>query len=93
MTDFHISDINLLAVLVAWIIHIAMGLVWFQPKLFGNEWSRLTGKEMKPAPKWIIPAFIGHLVMIFVLAILIKVTGLGTGPGGLYPYSYHQIGI
>jgi hypothetical protein len=83
MTDFHISDLNLLAILVAWIIHIVMGMLWFQPKLFGNEWSRLTGKEMKPSSKWIIPGLIGHLFMIFVLAVLIKVTGSGTGPGGL----------
>jgi len=35
----------------------ASGLLWFQPKLFGNEWSKLTGKELKPAKKWIILAW------------------------------------
>jgi hypothetical protein len=58
MINFNFSDINLLAVLVAWIIHVVMNLVWFLPGLFGNEWTRLTGKEMKPSPKWVIPGFI-----------------------------------
>jgi UDP-N-acetylmuramyl pentapeptide phosphotransferase/UDP-N-acetylglucosamine-1-phosphate transferase len=83
MNNFHFSEINLLAILVAWIIHIALGLIWFQPKLFGNEWSRLTGKEMKPAPQWIIPAFLGHLVMILVLAVIINLTNSYTGLDGL----------
>jgi hypothetical protein len=49
MINFQLSNINILAVFVAWIIHIVMGLVWFRPELFGNEWSRLTGKELNPA--------------------------------------------
>ncbi len=55
MNNLHFTDINFYAVFVAWIIHTASGLLWFQPKLFGNEWSKLTGKELKPAKKWIIP--------------------------------------
>jgi hypothetical protein len=51
MNQFQFSDINYLAVLVAWIVHIAMGLIWFHPNLFGKEWSRLTDKELKPAKK------------------------------------------
>lgn len=83
MINLHLSEINFLAVLVAWIIHIAMGLIWFQPVLFGKEWSKLTGKDLKPAPKWNIPGFIGHLLMIIVLAILIKITNTTSGAGGL----------
>jgi hypothetical protein len=83
MTNFQFEDINFLAVFVAWVIHIAMGLIWFRPELFGKEWSRLTGKELKPAKKWIIPGFIGHLLMIFVLAILIKLSNSNSGLSGL----------
>jgi len=83
MINFHFSEINLLAVLVAWIIHIVMGLIWFQPGIFGKEWSKLTGKDLKPASKWIIPGFIGHLLMIIILAILIKLTNSTSGAGGL----------
>jgi hypothetical protein len=64
-------------------IHIVMGLIWFHPRLFGNEWSKLTGKELKPESKWIIPGLIGHLLMVFVLAILIKLTHSDSGLSGL----------
>ena len=77
------SDINLYAVFVAWIIHIGMGLLWFQPKLFGNKWSELTGQQLKPASKWIVPGFLGHLVMVIVLAVLIDHANCNSGPSGM----------
>jgi len=40
MNNFLFTDINLYAVFIAWIIHTVSGLLWFQPKLFGNEWSK-----------------------------------------------------
>jgi hypothetical protein len=83
MNNIYLTDINLYAVLVAWIIHIATGLLWFQPKLFGREWSKLTGKELQPAKNWIIPGFAGHLVMIFVLVIIMKLANINNGPSGL----------
>ena len=83
MNNLHFTDINLYAVFAAWIIHTASGLLWFQPKLFGNEWSKLTGKELKPAKKWLIPGLVGHLAMVFVLVIIIKMANIGNGLGGL----------
>jgi len=83
MKPFQFSAINYLAVLVAWIVHIVMGLIWFRPELFGNEWSKLTGKELKPAKKWLIPGLIGHLLMILILVILIKLANANTGFGGM----------
>ena len=83
MNQFQFSDINYLAVLVAWIVHIVMGLIWFRPELFGNEWSKLTGKELKPAKKWLLPGLIGHLLMILVLVILIKLANANTGFSGM----------
>jgi hypothetical protein len=84
MVSLSFSDINVLAVLIAWVIHIIMGLIWFSPVLFGKEWSRLTGKELAPDHKWIVPGFIGHLLMILVLALLIKHTNATTGFSGLF---------
>jgi hypothetical protein len=83
MNNFYLTDINLFAVFVSWIIHIVSGLLWFQPKLFGNEWSNLTGKELKPSKKWVIPGLVGHLAMVFVLVIIIKMANIGNGLGGL----------
>jgi Na+/proline symporter len=83
MINFQFTDINLFAVLLASIIHIVLGLIWFQPILFGNIWSKLTGKDLKPASFWIIPMIIGHFLMIFVLVILIKLANSNNGLGGL----------
>jgi hypothetical protein len=83
MKNLNLTDINMLAVFVAWIVHIALGLIWFQPKLFGNEWSKLTGKELKPAKKWIIPGLAGHLAMVLVLVIIIMLANINNGLGGL----------
>ena len=76
MNTLHFTELNFYAVFAAWIIHTVSGLLWFQPRLFGNEWSRLTGKELKPAKKWIIPGLVGHLVMVFVLVIIIKMANV-----------------
>jgi hypothetical protein len=84
MMNIQFSEFNLWAVFAAWVVHIVMGLIWFSPKLFGNEWTRLTGKELKPASQWIIPGFIGHLVMVFVLVVLIKLTHSSDGLGGMF---------
>jgi hypothetical protein len=84
MNHFQLSEINYLAVIVAWIVHIVMGLIWFRPELFGKEWSRLTGKDLTPAKKWLIPGLIGHLLMIFVLITLIKLANANNGISGMY---------
>ena len=83
MNTLHFTDINLYAVFVAWIFHTVSGLLWFQPKLFGNEWSKLTEKELKPAKKWLIPGLVGHLSMVFVLVIIIKMANIDNGLGGV----------
>jgi hypothetical protein len=84
MVQLQLSSINCLAVLLAWIVHIVLGLIWFRPELFGNEWSKLTGRELKPAKQWLIPGLIGHLLMILVLVILIKLTRATTGGQGIF---------
>jgi len=84
MNTLHFTELNFYAVVTAWIFHTISGLIWFQPKLFGKEWSKLTGKELKPAKKWIIPGLVGHLAMVFVIVIIIKMANVGSGLGGLF---------
>ena len=81
MDNFHFTEINFYAVFAAWVIHVVTGLLWFQPKLFGNEWSKLTGKELKPAKKWLVPGLVGHMGMVFVLVIIIKMANIDNGLG------------
>ncbi len=78
-----LAGVNYLAVFVAWFVHIILGLIWFSPRLFGNEWVKLTGKEMKPAMNWLVPMLFGHLAMVLVLIVLIKLASITTGTGGV----------
>ena len=76
-------DINLAAVLVAGIVHMIIGLMWFMPKLFGNAWVELTGKEMKPANRWIAAGIIAHLVMALALAVIVNLANATSVFGGI----------
>jgi hypothetical protein len=78
-----LSNLNLLAVLIAGLVHTLIGLIWFMPKLFGNLWVELTGKEMKPALQWIPAGLIGHLVMALVLAVIVKLANVTNVVGGM----------
>lgn len=78
-----LSGINLWAVLVAGIAHTIIGLIWFTPKLFGNLWVELTGKEMEPARRWIPAGLIGHQVMAFILALIVNLANVNNLVGGM----------
>lgn len=66
------ANLNWLAVLVAGVLHIVVSLIYFQPIFFGNAWVQLTGKEMKPAAKWMPAGVLAHLVCVLVLAIIVN---------------------
>jgi hypothetical protein len=83
MTGLEWPHINFAAVFVVWIVHIIMGLVWFHRRLFGTLWTRLTGRDLEPAAPWIVPGFLGHLAMAFVLAALIELAQAHTAAGGM----------
>ncbi len=72
------SDLNWLAVFVAWVIHVVISLLWFQPALFGKTWVMLSGKEMKPATQWIPVGFLAHLVAVLALAVIIYLANATT---------------
>lgn len=78
-----LSGINFLAVLVAGVVHMATGLIWFAPRLFGRAWVQLTGKDLKPAREWLVAGALGHLAIAFVLALLVRLAGVTTGMGGV----------
>jgi len=75
-------NVNVLAVIVAGLIHIVYGLVWYSNFLFGKAWTELTGQEMKPAPAWMAPTALGHLAAAYVLAVIINLANAGTLAAG-----------
>ncbi len=88
-----ILHINLLAVLIAGITHLILNLVWFMPVLFGRAWEELTKKDMKPAPRWIPAAILGHLLITLILAALINLAGAATILDGMLVAGMAWIGF
>lgn len=81
-----LAGINWLAVIVAAILNMALGALWYSRLLFGNLWMKAIGKSMDElggAATGYIVTFIGSLVAAFVLALLVNSLGIATWSGGL----------
>jgi hypothetical protein len=83
------GSVNWLAVLVAGVINLVVGAVWFSPSLFGKTWmkelgmkesDRMGGSEMG---KTYGITFVGALVMAFVTALVVRAAGADTVAEGL----------
>lgn len=80
--------INLLAALVAGIINMVVGAIWYAPAVFGKTWARELGmKENAPMSANMAQAygitFIGALIMGYVLALVLGYTGASTTSEGI----------
>ena len=76
-------SVNFVAVIVAAFAQMIVGAIWYAPPVFGKMWMKLTGisqKEIdaqkKQMPKTYIFAFVGALIMAYILAILLSLTGV-----------------
>ncbi len=78
-----ISNINWWAVIVAWIVHVLISLLWFMPALFGKAWVKLTGKDMKPATRWMPAGLLAHFAAVFGLAVIVKLADATTVVEGI----------
>lgn len=81
-------QINYMALVVAAVINMALGAMWFGP-LFGKAWLKTVGmsKESMNAKgaqmaKIYIAAFVGALAMAYVLAYFVQVAGQATAGTG-----------
>lgn len=73
-TDF---NLNYIAILVAALIYMVVGALWYSPKLFGKTWMKNMGyrkEEIQGAGVAYAGAFVGALVTAFVLALFIHQT-------------------
>jgi hypothetical protein len=78
-----ISHLNWLAVIVLWIAHVVISLLWYQPALFGKAWVNLSGKELKPATQWFPAGLAAHFVCVFALAVIVNLANATTFVEGL----------
>jgi len=80
-------SINWWAVLVAAVINMAVGAVWYSPMLFGKEWSKLIGKKMEDMRKNAGPGYaistVGALIEAWVLAHFVIYAGSNTALRGV----------
>ena len=66
-------DINFLAVLVAALVPMAMGFIWYNPKVLGNAWMKAAGldeEKLKGANMAVI--FSVSFVLSFLLAFFVQ---------------------
>ena len=88
-----LSNINIVAVLVAGFAHMAVSLIWFRPELFGKQWMELTKQDMKPARQWIPAGIIGHVVTALTLAVLVYLANATTMVEGIIVGAFVWLGF
>lgn len=85
-------DVNFVAILVAALANMILGMIWYSPSAFGTMWMELAGlkpknkKEEQAMKEGMVPAMAGgfviSLVMAYVLFQLTNLLGLATAVEG-----------
>src|SRR6266540_78443 len=79
--------INYLAVLIAGVVNMAIGMFWYSPVMFAKTWMASLGKtpedfkQASAGPIYVLNT-VASLVTAYVLAMVIKIAGEGTAVGG-----------
>lgn len=77
--------VNYLAVLVAGIVGLVAGMIWYAPFLFGSVWAKLSKAKMKKegmAAKYLF-ALVKTLIMSLFIALFLEWIGVVTIGGGM----------
>lgn len=85
--DLHDLNINYLAVIVAAIVNIVLGILWYSPIAFGEMWAKehhiSLSSMKKPTPEQHLKSVIISLIMAFVFAILLSWLNIHTPVEGM----------
>lgn len=79
-------DVHWLAVIVAAVVNMGLGYVWYSKSLFGKQWAKLTGRkieEMSGGSTGYGVATVGALVQSWILAHFVIYAGSDTFWRGL----------
>jgi len=68
------SSINIIAVFVASFVCMAIGFIWYSPKVFGLQWMRLVEKS-KDMKKAFGIGFTATFINMFFIAMLLQIVG------------------
>lgn len=89
------TDVNWLAVVVATVVNMFVGFLWYGP-LFGGRWMQLIGKRMEDIESdnsmYVISA-VCALVSAYVLAVIVGASGAGGLIGGALIGAFVWVGI
>ena len=96
MGDSMEAVINYWAILVSAILAQCIGALWYSKWLFAERWQKLVKldwKKMKPTPKPFVVAFVGTLLMAYILAQFIFYAEATTWIMGLETAAWLWIGF
>lgn len=89
--------INYLALVVAAVTKISIGMVWYSPLLFGAAWSKLTNctpDQMKSRmPKLLVGDLLSTFVMAFVLVHAVHYAGANSAALGAAVGFFNWLGF
>lgn len=71
---------NILALVVAALVPMVVGFIWYHPKLFGNAWMRVAGLTEEQIKTGNMPMIFG-LSFLFSLMMALNMHGLSTHDG------------
>jgi len=87
-------EVNYIAILIAAIVSMALGFLWYSPALFGKRWMKLMGytsESMKAAQKEMGKMYIVSLVLTLITAyVLSHIIALSTN---FYNYNPLMTGL
>src|SRR5690606_28557015 len=80
--------INYWAVLVVWVLYMAVGAWWYSTAGFAKQWTKHTGIDIlkiptKQANSIIMSVAVSSLVQAFALAVVLNSLGVTTASDGL----------
>lgn len=74
-------DINIWAVIVAAVVNMVVGYVWYSKALFASEWAKAVGKKMEDMSgggSGYALTMVGSLVQAWILGVLVHWRGADT---------------
>lgn len=83
-----LSGVNYWAVLVVWLLYMAVGAWWYSTAGFASQWTKHTGIDILKIPtsranKIILSVAASSLLQSFVLAVVFNSLGVDTISNGL----------
>jgi hypothetical protein len=89
--------INWWALLVAVVVRMVLGGIWYSPLLFFNRWKALTGRSdadmNSRMPMLLAVDLVSSLVMAFVLAYAVRYAGAATPAAGAAVGGFSWLGF